>query len=343
VYTKVKKSTTAIWWANNDGKVSWCVGPKDKVGQAGMWAYVESMGFGPEEAGTRAWQVYSYNSGAWEEQRGVEVSSLDPAELVSDSAGAGALTPLDCFAERVLEKHVRSRPQSASVPGMARQSASYRELDPEAKGDAESEFYARLMAHVSTLQGARLVRVSGVMLHQNGYSRPYTEVNGEYQRCDQACNGRAVYTHVSMPVAMWWDNIDGKISWCVGPKDKVGQTCIWAYVESMGFGPEEADTRAWQVYSYSSGAWEEQRGVEVSSLDLDGEEASKHRNAPIDLPSARWLFGVGLEIAADNFGIYSVSGLRPLSPADECGLIEVSSRVCLHRCSKTVDNILSAC
>ena len=90
----------------------------------------------------------------------MEVSSLDPLEVVNDFAGAEVLTPLDCFAERLLEKHVRSRPQSASVAATAGQSASWHEFDPQAKGDAESKFYARVMAHVSTLQGARLVRVS---------------------------------------------------------------------------------------------------------------------------------------------------------------------------------------
>ena len=52
------------------------VGPKEQVGKAGMWAFVESTGFGPEEAGTRAWSVYSYNNQAWEEQTGVVAEAL---------------------------------------------------------------------------------------------------------------------------------------------------------------------------------------------------------------------------------------------------------------------------
>jgi hypothetical protein len=81
VYIKKSKQGIAMWWANAAGKLSWCVGPKDFVGGCDMWAYVESEGFGPEEAGGRAWSVYSYDSGAWEEQVGVRVENLEPPEV----------------------------------------------------------------------------------------------------------------------------------------------------------------------------------------------------------------------------------------------------------------------
>jgi hypothetical protein len=369
----------AMWWANAAGKFSWCVGRRDLVGGDGMWAYVESVGFGPEEAGTRAWNVYSYDSGAWEEQVGVRVENLVPPEVeeiqsratsaaTSDitrlplsarttpsTAGHGPLTPLDRYAERVLEMRIRSRPQSAVVPESASktQEAAEEDADEDAREsereqqkwtelteiqreqrgrqreqeqkiatesqDESQSFFDRLASHLSTIFGASLVRVSGVMLHRGGISQVHENINGVYQRSGRLCNGRAVYIHVSMPTALWWANIEGKISWCAGPKDRVGKDGIWAHVESMGFGPEEAGRRAWSVYSYNSGSWEQQMFVEVENLEL----VEQDRHAPPEPPSASWLFGVGLEVMPDSHGVYRVSGLHPFSPAEHCGLIEV--------------------
>jgi len=116
--------------------------------------------------------------------------------------------------------------------------------------------------------GTSHVRISGVVLHQGGSQRPYTGINGEYRRSDKVCNGRPVYIKESKHrIAMWWANAAGTLSWCVGPKGSVGGDGMWAYVESEGFGPEEAGGRAWRVYSYDSGAWEEQEGVRVENLD----------------------------------------------------------------------------
>ena len=119
--------------------------------------------------------------------------------------------------------------------------------------------------------GASHVRISGVVLHQGGSEKPYSGINGEYRRSDKMCNGRHVYTKESkQSIAMWWANAAGKLSWCVGPKESVGGDGMWAYVESEGLGPEEAGGRAWSVYSYNSGAWEEQAGVRVGKLDPRG-------------------------------------------------------------------------
>jgi hypothetical protein len=131
------------------------------------------------------------------------------------------------------------------------------------------------------------VRISGVVLHQGGSQRPYKAINGEYRQSDEMCNGRPVYIKESnQSIAMWSANAEGKLSWCVGPKGSVdgmsprGHT--WAHVERMSFGPEEAGGRAWNVYSYNSGAWEEQVGVRVENLDPPEVEVIQDRRASAD-------------------------------------------------------------
>ena len=123
--------------------------------------------------------------------------------------------------------------------------------------------------------GALLVSVRGAVKLIKGESKPWTGVNGDFERSAEICNHRAVYTHISMPFSMWWAKLsvckDGKLDdelcWCVGKKDAVGTDAIVAYVESMGLGPEEAGKRPWSVYSYTSQSWEKQPGIEVVSLD----------------------------------------------------------------------------
>jgi hypothetical protein len=137
------------------------------------------------------------------------------------------------------------------------------------------------------------VRISGVVLHQGGSQRQYKAVNGEYRRSDEMCNGRPVYIKESnQSIAMWSANAEGKLSWCVGPKGSVGGDGMWAHVERMSFGlpeahveidvPEEAGGRAWSVYSYNSGAWEEQVGVRVENLDPPEVEVIQDRPASPD-------------------------------------------------------------
>ena len=239
----------------------------------------------------------------------------------------------------------------------------------------EDEFRAYLAANRTVRYGARRVRICGAELRYGGSTRPYKGVNGEYEMTEEVSNGRAVYSKVGRPsTAMWWTNNDGKISWCVGPRDQVGQSGMWAYVESMGFGPEEAGRRPWMVYSYNSGSWEEQAGAEVVNLDASDAESVQHEDAEdrthqtgpfrdadqdsvlgseskskssVSVPLApqtprapglesqkaiglvsSWLFGVGLQVSANQDGAYVVGGLVPLSPAEECGLIQVPCLCC---------------
>jgi hypothetical protein len=145
----------------------------------------------------------------------------------------------------------------------------------------EQEFEAYLAANRTVRYGAQIVRVSGVMLRYKGETKPYKGINGDYERSQEVSNGRAVYIKMNTPsTALWWTNNDGKLCWCVGPKDKIGTDKMWGYVESMGFGPEEAERRPWVVYSYNSGSWEEQLGVEV--LDLDLKEPGSSRTLVFD-------------------------------------------------------------
>ena len=147
----------------------------------------------------------------------------------------------------------------------------------------------RSSAHIDSKHlGAALVRVDGVVLHsetdsvlhsETANAGSYEGINGQYQRSNTLCNGRAVYTKVGhSKTCMWWGNVDGKISWCVGPKDMVGGGVMWAFVESLGLGPEEAGTRAWTVFNYKRASWEEQNGICVVNCDspattTDQEEA----------------------------------------------------------------------
>ena len=69
-----------MWWANMKGHMAWCVGPSEHVGKAVVSAYVLSLGVSPDEAGDRAWNVFSYQSSSWEMQTGVVVMRLEPEQ-----------------------------------------------------------------------------------------------------------------------------------------------------------------------------------------------------------------------------------------------------------------------
>ena len=73
-------SVSAMWWANMKGHMAWCVGPSEHVGKAVVSAYVLSLGVSPDEAGDRAWNVFSYQSSSWEMQTGVLVMRLEPEQ-----------------------------------------------------------------------------------------------------------------------------------------------------------------------------------------------------------------------------------------------------------------------
>ena len=90
VLTNTRMPAWAMWFSDNDGKLCWCVGKKEHIGTEVMFAYVESTGLGPEEAGKRPWTVYSYTSQSWETQSGIEVMNLDVPDTKSRSLPARA-------------------------------------------------------------------------------------------------------------------------------------------------------------------------------------------------------------------------------------------------------------
>jgi hypothetical protein len=100
---------------------------------------------------------------------------------------------------------------------------SYAMIDGDGDGFIdEQEFEAYLAANRTVRLGAEFVRVSGVMLHYKGETKPYKGINGDYQRSQEVSNGRAVYIKVNKPsTAMWWTNNDGKLSWGKIPRAHV--------------------------------------------------------------------------------------------------------------------------
>jgi hypothetical protein len=148
----------------------------------------------------------------------------------------------------------------------------WRELDLNEDGQVDKDEFEEYLKKQSVELGASRVRINGVVLHCEGSSQPYTGINGEYQRTEEVCNQRAVYVKAGSPnTAMWWTNSKGTVCWCVGPRAQVGNEVsnedIWAYVPSLGFGPEEARKRPWSVYSYNTRSFDQQTGVEVLNLD----------------------------------------------------------------------------
>ena len=197
------------------------------------------------------------------DQIGLDDTSL---QEVVEALGGKVLAP------RAPEAPAESRPgtqSSVQTDKAIADEQGLHVLDRNNDGLVDEEEFREYTSSLHMVQyGASRVRISGVVLYNGGSAQPYTGINGDYVRSEEVCNFRAVYVKEDKPgIAMWWANIVGTISWCVGPKDQVGKDGIWAHVESMGFGPEEAGTRAWTVYSYNSGSWEEQTGVEVENLD----------------------------------------------------------------------------
>ena len=352
------KMPTAMWWSNIDDHICWCVGPRKEIGTNKMWAYVPSMGYGPEEAGTRPWTVYSSEDASWNQQSDIEVFSLDGAQSVaigSRPCSAAALStsrrtllaPLDRYAEKMLHERLSSRSHTPQVPLSRAEEGCRKPVAAESGGTLDDEMYAHMAAHVSIMYGAPKVRVSGAILHRDYKALPYVGINGDFQRSDQICNGRAVYMHVSSPTALWMSNNDRKICWCVGPTIMAGSDMMWGYVESKGFGPEEAGRRAWNIFSYISQSWETQTSVEVLNLNeaevevkdtvtplaqmVENMVTAHVRSRPHSVQAAEanaepvhvWPFGVGLNVVADDDGVYRVSGMNALSAAEVSGLIEV--------------------
>ena len=191
------------------------------------------------------------------------------------------------YAEKVLENSVASAPQTPQAPEEEFTAGQGRmPLVDESRGgdfwsfvsaNAALRYGARTARTVRIRGGARTVGIRGMLLHGKQVTKNYTGITGEYQRSEHICNGKAIYMHCSQPSALWWSNIDGHVSWCVGPKDRVGSSSMWAYVKTDGLGPEHAGKKPWYVYSYKSQVFEMQTGVEVVNLDKQAEREAQVR------------------------------------------------------------------
>ena len=89
IYVKESGQGTIMWWANINGAMNWCVGPRSTSTQSErreIWACVVCFGPSPDYAGTRPWSVYSHSSQKWEKQFNVEVLNI---EVTSATVGRG--------------------------------------------------------------------------------------------------------------------------------------------------------------------------------------------------------------------------------------------------------------
>ena len=79
-----KGSSAALWWANNNGQLSWVVGPADMVGSSSIWAFVPSAHSTPDHS-HGSWYVYSYKSKEYELQQGVSIVNSEAYNVLSKS------------------------------------------------------------------------------------------------------------------------------------------------------------------------------------------------------------------------------------------------------------------
>ena len=154
-----------------------------------------------------------------------------------------------------------------------------REIDADGDGSvSEDELRAYLSRHQGVVApGAAKVRVKRVDVATSGQDSALFEgLCGTYVRSEDVCNGRAIYMkETAQGTVMWWANINGLMSWCVGPRSETaqsGSSTLWASVACLGPSPDFAQARPWMVYSYEHQDWVMHDGVEVVKLDERDEQ-----------------------------------------------------------------------
>ena len=127
--------------------------------------------------------------------------------------------------------------------------------------------------------GAARVRISGLEL-MSGQGSTAHVANGDYERREQTYNGRALYCKEGgHDLCLWWSNVRGTMSWCVGPGPQAGREQMYAFTHSHGAGPEDAAGMPWFVYSYSHRAYLMQTGAQVVSMGVQFEEETEGQSA----------------------------------------------------------------
>jgi len=95
IYVKESGQGTIMWWANINGAMNWCVGPRSTSTQSEkteIWACVVCFGPSPDYAGTRPWSVYSHSSQKWEKQFNVEVLNIEVTSATVGTRGGSTRT-----------------------------------------------------------------------------------------------------------------------------------------------------------------------------------------------------------------------------------------------------------
>lgn len=112
-----------------------------------------------------------------------------------------------------------------------------------------------------------VVEASGFVRQTGERITAYAGLNGQYRLSGIMCNLRAVYEKEdNANVVMWWTNIRGVMSWCIGPrhKDIVKNTKMWAMAASDAEHPAALLGTTWSVFCYEQKKWMEQTLASVS-------------------------------------------------------------------------------
>ena len=105
-----------------------------------------------------------------------------------------------------------------------------------------------------------------VRLHRDSIAM-YDGLNGWFEKTGIRCNGRCLYQKRDNPkTVMWWANLAGKMSWCIGPRkdDMTVNAAVWAKCANMGVHPAQK-TATWHVFCYENRVWLKQHQAKVTA------------------------------------------------------------------------------
>ena len=158
VYLRVRQGTvpggTAMWWANNSGKLCWVIGPEESIGSERIWAYVESTHASPEHS-HGAWHVYSYDSHSYELQHDVHTHSLHERAMSPPEASAGFEDAAVSLASPKATPPATPPPQFARADEASSPAGTNEIRAPAASATKASEELSTLQARYADLE-ARL-------------------------------------------------------------------------------------------------------------------------------------------------------------------------------------------
>ena len=98
----------------------------------------------------------------------------------------------------------------------------------------------------------------------------------------------------------------GNSAWCVGPRRAIGSGNIWAWCpcgSADGNGVEEAGTRPWVVYNYSTCTWEEQGAIVVEGWGQQLKRGASRRGTALEtIVFVNWCWDEWCQMAAAAVG-----------------------------------------